>query len=180
METELMDTAISFTGGTVAMVSKAVVKLTASLCTVSKAAVPASYAVSGAAASGGLTAFLVANSPIIYGLGIPVTIAYYALIGYNVDLRLAEAEGRARGGEGEEQPTQTVAEHIIVGEDCTTSEPMCPICREDFKEHDKVIRLQCNPSVGHEFHNKCITAWAMQPRQNRCPMCRTPFDIVTV
>jgi E3 ubiquitin-protein ligase DOA10 len=67
-----------------------------------------------------------------------------------------------------------------VSEHYTTSEPTCPICREDFKEHDNVIRLQCNPSVGHEYHKECISVWARTSCQNRCPMCRAPFDMVTI
>jgi len=43
----------------------------------------------------------------------------------------------------------------------------CPICFDDYKVNDKVIKL---PQCEHTFHPQCVTGWLL--KTPLCPMCR--------
>jgi hypothetical protein len=43
----------------------------------------------------------------------------------------------------------------------------CPICIENFKEHEQYRKLSCS----HCFHKKCIDKW-FKKDHTECPMCR--------
>lgn len=45
-------------------------------------------------------------------------------------------------------------------------EPCC-ICREDYKEGEEIVTLDCK----HDFHTPCIKEWLMN--KNLCPICKT-------
>ena len=47
----------------------------------------------------------------------------------------------------------------------------CPICRDDFKEHSKVVRLACT----HMFCLECLKQWLNQ--RNTCPLCRLSLPV---
>ena len=44
----------------------------------------------------------------------------------------------------------------------------CPICIDNFKEHECYRTLNCT----HSFHKKCIDRW-FRKNHSDCPMCRT-------
>ena len=48
-------------------------------------------------------------------------------------------------------------------------EKACPICQDDFKEGEKVLRLPCK----HDYHRECVTKWLHM--HNSCPTCRAPL-----
>ena len=43
---------------------------------------------------------------------------------------------------------------------------LCSICLEDFKEGDKIKKLNCN----HVYHEECLIPWLN--KNDYCPMCR--------
>lgn len=42
----------------------------------------------------------------------------------------------------------------------------CPICFEDYKEGESLVRLPCK----HDYHNNCLNPWLT--KHNSCPVCR--------
>jgi len=58
--------------------------------------------------------------------------------------------------------SQSFAEMLTGSESHT-----CPICYEDYKTGDRVIKL---PRCEHSFHPECVTGWLM--KNPLCPMCR--------
>jgi len=42
----------------------------------------------------------------------------------------------------------------------------CPICQEEYKEGDSLVKLHCK----HDYHKECVVKWLTQ--HNACPMCR--------
>ena len=51
------------------------------------------------------------------------------------------------------------------------SAAVCPICLENFKEYDVVVRWPC--AGNHGYHAKCIRTWCRQ--SSTCPNCREPI-----
>jgi len=45
----------------------------------------------------------------------------------------------------------------------------CPICLEEFADHDSLNVLECR----HGFHARCLEPWLNRPHQYDCPMCRS-------
>ncbi len=54
----------------------------------------------------------------------------------------------------------------VVG-DCNS----CSICHDNFKDNDKVLKLECS----HIFHKHCVISFLRSNHQ--CPYCRTPFKL---
>jgi len=46
----------------------------------------------------------------------------------------------------------------------------CTVCQEYFKEGEKFVTLQCNPTRPHKFHRHCIVPWLQH--HDTCPTCR--------
>jgi hypothetical protein len=42
----------------------------------------------------------------------------------------------------------------------------CPICSEDYSEHEDVVKLPC----AHIYHSSCLLPWLESKRT--CPICR--------
>jgi hypothetical protein len=57
--------------------------------------------------------------------------------------------------------------HKIPKESPLTAET-CPICIDNFKEHECYRTLSCS----HSFHKRCIDRWFRKDHSD-CPMCRT-------
>jgi|TARA_B110000977_G_scaffold90001_1_gene119548 hypothetical protein len=55
----------------------------------------------------------------------------------------------------------------------TLHETECAVCREDFAEGDRLIKMPC--SVQHVFHAKCVQTWLK--RDDSCPMCRVSLPV---
>tara|TARA_B100000686_G_scaffold244418_1_gene253490 strand:- start:1598 stop:2038 length:441 start_codon:yes stop_codon:yes gene_type:complete len=47
----------------------------------------------------------------------------------------------------------------------------CPICTEDFKDSDKISKIDCK----HAFHEHCIMKWGKY--KNECPTCRKKLPV---
>ena len=47
----------------------------------------------------------------------------------------------------------------------------CPICTEDFKDSDKISKIDCK----HAFHEHCIMEWGKY--KNECPTCRKKLPV---
>lgn len=47
-------------------------------------------------------------------------------------------------------------------------EESCPICLDDYKPNDEIIKLPCDER--HFFHSHCIKDWLKN--NNNCPMCK--------
>lgn len=44
---------------------------------------------------------------------------------------------------------------------------ICSICLEEYKNNDKIKKLDCN----HIFHSECVKIWLSN--KTTCPICRT-------
>lgn len=58
-----------------------------------------------------------------------------------------------------------------VGEE-EDEEIVCPICREQYKEHDEIC-YSPNPRCTHSFHVSCMKPWLF--KHDRCPVCRNNY-----
>eukprot|EP00931_Biecheleriopsis_adriatica_P021957 TRINITY_DN14220_c0_g1_i1.p1 TRINITY_DN14220_c0_g1~~TRINITY_DN14220_c0_g1_i1.p1 ORF type:complete len:173 (-),score=25.24 TRINITY_DN14220_c0_g1_i1:104-622(-) len=56
-------------------------------------------------------------------------------------------------------------------EEASSSQTLCPVCLEPFKEGERLLQL---PSCGHLFHRNCLEPW--MARRGSCPSCRAPVD----
>lgn len=55
---------------------------------------------------------------------------------------------------------------INISVEMLCEQPSCPICSEDYKPAEEVLRLPC----AHVFHGDCVLPWLEAKRT--CPICR--------
>lgn len=46
------------------------------------------------------------------------------------------------------------------------TEESCPVCQENYKDGETLVKLNCK----HDYHKECVLKWLTQ--HNACPMCR--------
>jgi len=61
---------------------------------------------------------------------------------------------------------KTLGEIVIPGEKTNKNE--CAICFEEFKQQEKLFKLNCN----HIFHLECWEQWDKHSINTNCPLCR--------
>lgn len=67
------------------------------------------------------------------------------------------------------QGMKDMLKNVKVSAEMVCEQPSCPICSEDYVEHEDVMKLPCT----HYFHKDCVMPWLENKRT--CPICR--FEI---
>jgi len=83
---------------------------------------------------------------------------------------------RVGGPRGPPPASKKVVENLkdeVFSEDNKDQETACAVCKDDFKEGDRVIQFPC-PNK-HLYHGACIQPWLKL--HNSCPVCR--FELAT-
>lgn len=90
---------------------------------------------------------------------------------YEELLNLEERIGNVSTGLSEDSMSKCLKEEVYCCSDQNHDEVSCPICLEEYKNGDKVGRME---KCGHEYHVVCIKKWLFMKKL--CPICKTEYS----
>ncbi|KAJ9539950.1 hypothetical protein OSB04_026456 [Centaurea solstitialis] len=90
---------------------------------------------------------------------------------YEELLNLEERIGNVSTGLSEASMSKCLKEKVYCGSDQHNEEVSCPICLEEYKNGDKVGRME---KCGHDYHVGCIKKWLLMKKL--CPICKTEYS----
>lgn len=87
---------------------------------------------------------------------------------YEELLALEESIGDVNTGLSEHGMSKCLREHVYYSVDQKHEEANCPICLEEYKNGEKVGKME---RCGHEYHVECIKKWLLMKKV--CPICKS-------
>ncbi|XP_024969587.1 E3 ubiquitin-protein ligase MBR1-like isoform X1 [Cynara cardunculus var. scolymus] len=93
---------------------------------------------------------------------------------YEELLNLEERIGNVSTGLSEDSMSKCLKEKVYYccsDQDQNHEEDSCPICLEEYKNGDKVGRME---KCGHDYHVGCIKKWLLMKKL--CPICKTEYS----